>query len=296
MEKKEKKYEMIIRRTKEVIKEFSMKLTLRQMFYQLVASNDLPSNRSQYVYFDKVLTEYRQKNTPFSANFEDRTRKLQSNTTEYYPFDNYSQIIESKINEVKTDYPTFWYNANLLQDKVSIIFVEKQALEGIFERAIGNMSILVVARGFNSFTQMYELSKLLKILQDNGKELHLYMFSDFDDSGLFIQENFLFQMKEYLDIDFDSIKRIALTKELIEKYSLPVNPTKTSTHSKYNLPYFVELDALNPNILTKLIRNCCEKNFDYDLKEAIQKVSKYRNRRLKKAYFRELKKVDLSTI
>lgn len=293
---KEKKYEMIIRRTKEVIKEFSMKLTLRQMFYQLVQNNDLPSNRSQYVYFDRVLTEYRQKNISFSANFEDRTRKIQSDTTEFYPTVNYSKKIENGINEVKTSYPSFWYNTNLLQDKVSIIFVEKQALEGIFERAIGNMSILVVARGFNSFTQMYDLSLLLKKLQNKKKEIHLYMFSDFDDSGLFIQENFLNQMKEYLDIDFDSIKRIGLTIEQIKKYNLPVNPTKKSTHSKYNLPYFVELDALNPNILTKLVRNCCKKNFDYDLKEAIQKVSKYRNRRLKKAYFRELKKVDLSTI
>lgn len=296
----EKKYEMLIRRAKEIIAEYSMKLTIRQLYYRLVAANDIPSNRSQYVYYDKVLTKYRQEHPEFADNFEDyldvvikdKTRKVESDMY-VYDLDTFSSMIRQKLNNIKRSYPNYWITPNRLQKKVTVILLEKQALESIFERAIGNMSILVVARGFNSFTQMKELAD---IVIGDDREFHLYTFSDFDDSGHLIEENFLRQTKEFLGIEWDSITRVALTQEYIEEHNLPLNPTKQSTHSKYNLPYFVELDAIDPRALTEMVEEVCSQNFDFELQAAIEKAFRARNRRLKKAYFRELKKIDLSKI
>lgn len=294
--KKENKSEMLIRRTKEVILEYNFKLTIRQVYYRLVSSQDIENNRSQYVYFDKVLTDYRKENTEFSKFFDDKTRNIECNINQdTYLRDNIKNEINWKINNVKTDYPRYYANPNDLQNKITIILLEKQALETLFTESLKNKSnyILVVARGFNSFTQLYELSK---VLQDN-REKNLYVFTDYDDSGMLIQDNFIKQMDKFLNIKFDNINRIALTKELIEKYDIPKNPTKKTTHSsKYNLPYFVELDALNPNILMKFIKECVDINFDYNLYKKYKKYMDIRNRRLKKKYFKELRKIDLSTI
>ncbi len=290
---KEKKYEMLERRTREIISEYTIRLTIRQVYYRLVANNDIPSNRSQYVYFDKVLTTARQKDLELAAYFEDKTRKIIDNSEIIYPYWKYSEYISQQLEKVKTDYPQFTYNSNLLQDTIVFILVEKQALEGVFEQALRNTNIFVVSRGLNSFSQMLELRELIK---DDSRKVVAYIFTDFDDSGFLIQDNFLNQMKKYLKIDFDYTERIALEKEQIEKYHLPLNPTKHSTHSKYNLPYFVELDSLDPTILMDLVREVCDKHFNQDLYNAIKKALDIRNRRLKKAYFRKLKKIDLSKI
>lgn len=290
---KEFKYDMIVRRSKEIISTYTIKLTLRQLYYRLVSFNDIKNNRSSYNYFDKVLTQYRQKHNDFAEYFEDKTRSIISDI-ESYNFDSFKDKIENQLDTVKNGYPYYWLDANKLQDKITIILLEKQALETIFQNAIGSMSILVVARGFNSFTQMNELKNILG--GEDGREKNLYVFTDFDDSGLLIQNNFLNQMRKHLKVRFDKVERIALTKDLIEEYKLPHNPTKESTHKKFKLPYYVELDALEPNILTKLVKDVCEKNYDDDLYYAIDKMLRFRNRRLKKQYFRRLKEIDFSDL
>lgn len=290
---KEKKYEMLVRRSREIMNTYTDKLSIRQLYYRLVSAQDILNNRSQYVYFDKVLTEYRQNNLDFAKYFEDRTRTIQEKISVGYPNTSFSQKIEYEIESVLSDYPTYYVSRNVFQNQITLVLVEKQALETIFRKAIGQMAILVVARGFNSFTQMYELRQLLK---NDDREVHVKVFTDFDDSGLLIQNNFLNQMRKHLKIHFTNVERVALTKELVEKYDLPTNPTKKSTHSKYNLPYFVELDALEPNVLRDMVSKECAKHFDFDLSHSVQKALRLRNRRLKKAYFRELKKIDLSDI
>ena len=291
---KEFKYEWLVRRTKDLIKEYTDKLTIRQIYYRLVVNNEIVNNRSQYVYFDKVLTEARQKDLILADYFEDDTRKIYHNIYIDYPYWQFSKIIEESIDQVKTHYPAFSYNECLFQDKITVILLEKRTLRRIFESALqGVPHILIVGGGFNSFTQMLEARKLM--INDN-REMNLYCFGDFDDSGLLIQNTFLNQMRKYLKIHFNNVTRVALTKNQIEEYQLPTNPSKKSTHSKYNLPYFVELDALEPTLLKSLVRKCIDKNFVPEIWNKIQKAMKYRNRRLKTKYFKELRKIDLSKI
>lgn len=300
--KKEKKYEMLIRRSKEIVNSYinlNIDLTIRQVYYQLVVNLDIPNNRSQYVYFDKVITDYRKQDLEFANLFIDDTRDEIEPLDIYYPYWKFNELINICIDKIKTEYPKFSYNELLLQDKINIILLEKRALKRIFEKGKTPNTMIVCSKGINSFTQMNDLRKLI---ENEKRVLNLYCFTDFDDTGMFIQENFISQMKEYLGIEFNSIERIALTQELIEMYKLPIDPTaktikqETSTHKDYNLPYFVELDAIEPNLLINLVHNTCMKNYNKNLYNAINKALSMRNRRLKKAYFRQLKKIDLSKI
>lgn len=294
MAKKEFKYEWLVRRTRELITEYTDKLSIRQIYYRLVVNNEIVNNRSQYVYFDKVLTIARQKDLVLADYFEDDTRKIYHKTYINYPLWGFTEIINERIDNVKTHYPAFDYNECLFQDKITVILLEKRTLRRIFESALGNYPhILVVGGGFNSFSQMLEARKLMI---DDNREMNLYCFGDFDDSGLLIQNTFLNQMRKYLKIHFNNVTRVALTKNQIEEYQLPTNPSKKTTHSKYNLPYFVELDAFEPKILKDLVKECIDKNFVPEIWNEIQKAMKYRNRRLKTKYFKELKKIDLSKI
>lgn len=286
---------MLIVKSQEIINTYRDKLTIRQLYYRLVSKQIIANNRSQYVYLDKVLTEHRQKNPEFSKYFDDKTRNVNDNIYEVYPTYNFTEKITDYIRRIKNTVPRFNTNNNLLQNDIPVILLEKQALETIFENALlGYPNILVVARGFNSFTQMYELSEMLK--QNPNKRFHLYVFTDYDDSGILIQNNFLNQMRKHLKIRFQTVNRIALTQELIELYDIPKNPVKQTTHSKYNLKYFVELDALEPNILKRMVREVAKKHYNQELFEQIQKTFRVRNKRLRNAYLKQLRKVDLSII
>lgn len=298
----EKKKDMLIRRTKELVQEYlelDINITIRQIYYRLVVNKEIELTRSQYVYFDKVITDYRKNHLNFADLFTDDARKIKNKSEINYPFWKFTELINNSINKVKTDYPQVYYNENLLQNKINIILLEKQALYRIFKKGITSNTILVPAKGLNSFSQMNELRHLL---ENENRELKLYCFTDFDDTGMLIQDNFIEQMELYLNINFDSIERIALTKEQIEQYNIPINPlTKPmkqskSTHKDYGLPYFVELDALEPLILVDLVRKTCEQNYDKDLFKSIDKAMIIRNRRLKTKYFKELKKIDMTKI
>ena len=158
---KEFKKDMIIRRAKEIISEYDITLTVRQVYYRLVSNLDIENNRSQYVYFDKVITKYRQQNLDFADFFKDKTRHIINKSDISYPYWKYSEIINETIENVKTNYPILTYNENLLQDKINVILLEKDALGDLFEQAITRNTILVVARGLNSFSQMNDLRKLV---------------------------------------------------------------------------------------------------------------------------------------
>ncbi len=286
----EKKYEKLVRLSKDIITEYNVRLTIRQVYYQLVVKQYIQNNRSEYVYFDKCLTEARQKDLTLASYFDDRTRKIVNKSDEAYDRDTFSEIINYKLNWVKTSRPFVLFDKNNMQPKICVILLEKDALASVFEQAMQSFGgILVICRGFNSFTQLYELSKIVK---NNKKEINVYCFTDFDDSGLLIQNNFLNQMRKYLKVKFDNVLRIALTKEQIESYELPQNPTKKTTHKNMNLPYFVELDALNPNVLTTMIQDCCRANFDDNLYNSMYKYVKRRNHRLVKKYEKELNKIE----
>jgi hypothetical protein len=116
-----------------------------------------------------------------------------------------------------------------------LVVLEKQALEGVFTNIIKKYpnAVLVVCRGYNSLTQIHDLSEILK---NENRQVHCRFFSDFDPSGLDIQRNFIEQCKD-LGIIFDSFKRIALKAKQIREYSLPFTPTKLSDSRARNWKY-----------------------------------------------------------
>jgi len=277
------KKQALLNETIKVINSYTQKLTLRQIYYRLVAKHIIQNEYSQYKRLSKLLVEARKKGlVPFDA-MEDRTREIINNSVINY--DSWRDELNHLIKWIKN--PKYYLPENLYQPKINLILLEKQALEGIFRSAIDNNTILVVCKGYNSLTQLYELSELLG---EDHREIHCGFFSDYDPSGIDIQRNFKEQSIE-LGIEFDSFKRIALTKDLIKKYALPYAPTKRkdSRAKDWEDKGVVELDALEPNVLEQMIQIFCSKNWDNEIETRKNRLKLILERRYKKALAKNLK-------
>lgn len=270
------KKEKMLKGVKKVISSYSQKLTLRQIYYRLVSKLVIENKISQYKYLSRVLVDARKAGIiPYRA-IEDRTRDVNNSSNVDYKA--WKDVLSEWMLKIKTK--RYFLPTNLYQQRITLIVLEKQALEGIFERTlwtINNNAILITCRGYNSLTQIWDLSKLLK---NEKRDVHCRFFSDYDPSGLDIQRNFIEQCKD-LGIVFKSFKRVALKRRQIKKYSIPFAPTKSSDSraKNWNGKGSVELDALDPNILEALIKDTVREDWDKDIQKSMDHLEEVLNRR-----------------
>jgi hypothetical protein len=122
---------------------------------------------------------------------------------------------------------------------------------------------LMVARGYSSLSFLNDAAEAIK---SRGKPAFIYHFGDFDGSGVDAAmkiEETLKEMCPMIDISFE---RVGVTLEQIEEMNLPTrNPKETDPRGK-NWPhdFCCELDAIEPDDLRELVRNCIEQHIDQD--------------------------------
>ena len=68
------KYFLIIREVNAIFKQYNTKMTLRQVYYRLVAKHIIPNTVSQYKYLSKILVKAREDNEIKHNMIEDRVR------------------------------------------------------------------------------------------------------------------------------------------------------------------------------------------------------------------------------
>jgi len=225
-------------------------LTLRQLYYQLVSKDLLENNDKNYKKIGDIVKNGRLAGLIDWSVIEDRSRGF-NNISQW---DTPADIIKSAADSYHRD---LWADQNYYLE----IWVEKQALESIIERAATRLDVQSFAcKGFPSITALWEaVHYRYETITEQGRKVVILYLGDHDPSGLNMDNTNLEHIKTFSDscpyIDF---KRIALTREQIELYEPPPNPAKiTDTRAagyiaKYG-PYSWELDALRPEILDGLI-------------------------------------------
>lgn len=167
------------------------------------------------------------------------------------------------------------------------IGVEKEALAGVFEEPCEALGAgLFVFRGYVSVSAIYQWCQNLRAAFDSVPDgcqpidqAVMCYFGDHDPDGLEIPAAFLrtvekiLKVKEWDDLPPVTVRRIALTREQILKFSPPPFEAK-KTSSRYKryvartgLTDAWELDALEPNELQRLIRACAKPYFDWAVHE-----------------------------
>lgn len=222
-------------------------LTLRQVYYQLVARGYIPNNERSYKNIGSLINDGRLAGLIDWHSITDRTRNLKSNTH----WNNPADVIASARYSYLLDK---WEG----QPYYVEVWVEKDALVDIVGQACRPLDTPYFScRGYTSQSEMWSAAQRF-IRQNNRENRIIIHLGDHDPSGIDMTRD----IQERLAM-FDAdvyVKRVALTMNQIQRYNPPPNPAKItdSRASKY-IDQFGdeswELDALEPNVITDLITN-----------------------------------------
>jgi len=260
------RYKETIPIVNEIINQYDIKLTVRQIYYRLISDpyNLFENTKSRYTQFDKMLVVARERGEVDYTSIEDRTRKALGGD---YGFDNPQEFLMKEIEYLKNCWQDYKMEIWTNQDCKIEIWVEKDALANLIFQVAKDFRVLVFpSRGYSSFTKVMECISRLEGYSD--KERVVLHLTDHDPSGLDMTRDLENRLLSYGG-DSIQIKKIGLTYEQIEKFDLKPNPVKTSdTKAGYYISQFGsdcwELDALPPLELQNLVVESIKKHIDSD--------------------------------
>jgi len=152
------------------------------------------------------------------------------------------------------------------------IFIEKKALQGVFQSVCFRNSIALGAcKGYPSLTFLNEATQRFTQAEENGKIPIILYFGDYDPSGedipRSIKENII-----NLGCESIEVRRIALLHEQVVEWRLPHAPAKEGDSRTANWDGLgqVELDAVKPEKLQRLCQDAINEIFDTKLHEELK--------------------------
>lgn len=244
-------------------------VTLRQVYYQLVAHDLFPDSRKwrwtgakwvrdengtknaepNYKWLGEVLNDSRLAGLTDWEAIEDRTRNLDSVTVWQSP----ASIIRAVADQFRIDK---WEN----QPHYVEVWVEKDALLGVIEKPCRTLFVpWFSCRGYTSQSELYVAAKRLADMKDAGREPVVIHLGDHDPSGIDMSRDIADRLAMLARTDIE-VRRIALNMDQVRQYNPPPNPAKTTDcrFEKYAAIHgdeSWELDALAPQVIDDLITN-----------------------------------------
>jgi hypothetical protein len=246
-----------------------IKLTNRQLYYQLVAGGLIPNADMVYKRICTFLTDARYAGLVDWRAIEDRGRNIERHSE----WDDVKELVESAVASYRL--PRWSDQENYVE-----MFVEKQAMESVLQPIASQYHIFFGAnKGYSSASTMYELAQRLKAQIEEGRFCYLLYFGDHDASGLDMIRDIRERIEEFLTKgDFPvmpnfEVVPLALNMAQIKQYNPPPNPAKiTDPRAKWYIEKYGqnswELDALNPKILRDLATQGILEYIDIDKYDA----------------------------
>lgn len=271
----------ILTRALEIMRDYEaddMKLTLRQMYYQFVSLGICPSGQLHYKRIGDVLTDARYAGDYPIEGLEDRGREVHNGdftTCE----DDVDEALETSANTIRwlpdgTINIDRWYG----QRRHVSVWVEKQALEGVFEPVCKELGVSWFAcKGYPSVSALWSWIQAAQRAHRVGtvERCTVLYFGDHDPDGWEIPRSALRNIRKlmevqdvHLRVDF---KRVALNRDQIDRYNPPPFEAKVTSAryqgyvDEHSTDEAWELDALEPRTLRDLIRLEVEELFDEDI-------------------------------
>lgn len=239
----------LIELVNDIIQEYKQQgyeLTLRQVYYQLVARGYIPNSERSYKNLGNLISDGRLAGLIDWYAIVDRTRSLKASSH----WDTPESVIEAANYSYKIDR---WEN----QPNYVEVWVEKDALVGIVGQICNQLDVPYFScRGYTSQSEMWTAAQRF-IYQSHRDSRTIIHLGDHDPSGIDMTRD----IRDRLDL-FEAdvfVKRVALTMKQIKTFDPPPNPTKLTDAraggyiKKYGHDCW-ELDALEPEVITKLIQ------------------------------------------
>lgn len=238
-------------------------LTLRALHYQLVAIG-MTNTVQHYKRVVNAMIQARWDGLVNFSAFSDHDREVLGQTD--YEETNLEDKISAGSRQVRLWMKNYYKNRWENQPYYPEVWIEKKALQGVFERPCRRMNVaLAPCKGYPSLTFLHEASERFQVAKDAGKHVIILYFGDYDASGedipRSIEENF---NKFGVPVE---VKRIALTEEMVVEMNLPPAPTKVtdSRAAAWDGLGQVELDAVDIETLRQMCDDAIQEIFDEDL-------------------------------
>lgn len=245
-------------------------LTLRQVYYQLIARDLLPeewrdpvtNSKNNLKSYDKLGSIINTARLAGLIDWEaiiDRTREYESKGHWEKP----SDIIHSAAR-------SFALDTRSNQSTYIEVWIEKDALVGVIEPVCTELDIgYMSCRGFVSQSIMRAAAERFRAIEKEGKEVIVLHLGDHDPSGIDMTRDMQDRLNMF--VSDATVDRIALNMNQIEGLNPPPNPVK-ATDSR-SQPYIDEygeecweLDALEPKFIRALIEGHVDDNTDIALR------------------------------
>lgn len=256
-------------------------MTVRQLYYQLVARDYIANNMREYKNVAETLDDAKLAGLVDWDAIEDRTRQFKTRGR----WSSGGSILRAVASQYHMD---LWDN----QDCRVFAIVEKEALVGVLEGICHNMDIpLLAARGYpsSSVLRKFAVEQIIPAI-NNAQEVRIIHLGDHDPSGLDMTRDLEERLRLFSDTQYDgglTLERIALNMEQVEEVRPPENPAKTTDarFAKYAEEFGEsswELDALSPEYLNRLVRDSVDPYIDEQkLAQRKVEISEVKSRLLK---------------
>lgn len=245
-----------------------LRLTLRQLYYQLVSKNVITNTEKSYKALGGLISDARLAGLVDWDAIEDRNRE----PVIWAEYANVAELVEEAQQRYRLPR---WEG----QDNYVELWVEKAALAGVLRPLASKYHVtMMVNRGYSSQSAMYESAQRFL---DMDRSPVLFYLGDHDPSG----EDMVRDIEDRLTmfgVRHLDVRKLALTMDQVLEYEPPPNPAKStdSRYSRYAAEHGEscwEVDALEPRTLTTIIEEAFQSVTDLDLMgEVIAKEKKER--------------------
>jgi hypothetical protein len=274
-------YEVIVREVNEILKKYKgEKLTLRQIYYQLIVRKVFENIPQNYKYLSHTLVKAREAGDVDDSRIEDRGRKVMGGDHSLRQPEEFYQSHENAFRRCWNNYSRpYWLD----QPDYVEVWVEKDSLASIVSVPASQFNVMTcVGKGYSSYSYVNEAAKRIMRMCKAGGEVDrcpkILYFGDHDPSGHDMVRDLEARLKRYgLETDVDDyqvVEKIAITKDQIKEYKLPTDPIslkkkKDDKRSKKFISEFgnrvVELDALDPDVLKQMVQSAIEAHIDPEI-------------------------------
>lgn len=228
-------------------------MTVRQVFYQATVKGIIEKTEGGY---DKVCTALVHLRRTGAMPYDwiaDNTRWMRKPRT-------FAGIEAAIAHTARTYRRSLWDDAEAYCE----VWLEKDALAGVVVDVTNEFDVpLMVSRGYSGLSFLHSAAEAMA---EQDRPCFVYHFGDFDPSGVNAAEKIEETLRELAPVADITFERAAVTPEMIKAWDLPSRPTKASdTRSKnWTGGDSVELDAIEPDMLRALVRECIEEHVDHD--------------------------------
>lgn len=222
-------------------------LTVRQLYYQMVARNFIANKPSEYSRLASIIDDGRKAGLIDWSAIEDRTRNVRSNPA----WTDSGHMVKTAARWYHMD---MWANQKWRPE----VWIEKDALLGVIENVCRDHDVPFFAcRGYSSQSEQWAAGQRMLTWRRNRQMPIILHLGDHDPSGIDMTRDNADRVSLFAGFEIQVV-RLALTITQVRRYNLPPNPAKAtdSRFNGYSDKYgddSWELDALDPNVIVGLI-------------------------------------------